>query len=481
MKCSLRTRLLFGIVTGILLLLIVFSSVVYTVIRRALTNQFDSSLKSTAAILAASIEQDGEDIEVEFEVQKMPEFHNSEHPTFYQLWDANGVVLARSPSLASDDLIRFSSLVDQPVVRTIKLPQGQSGRAVGLMFTPRAADNDEIDQDLQIHHATLTLIVARDDDDLEDNLEFLRWLLLIASAGTVILSVIVAGFVVRDGLAPLNSIASEISAIRQNDLGVRLEAPSAPVELEPVKNRLNDLLDRLEAAFKREKRFTGDVAHELRTPLSGMRSNIEVTLSRQRNSAEYRESLSGCLAITEQMQGMVESLLRLVRIEAGQIKFSREKIQLKELINSCWKPFSKKARERDISFDSKINDELMCETDTEHLSIILSNLLANAADYTNTGGRIDVSAEMVDKGIEVVVSNTGCELTSEEISQVFDCFWRGDSSRTDTGMHCGLGLALVQRIVNAIGGEITAELDQGGVFVVRLVLFTMGAAQEDEL
>jgi len=479
MKNSLRTRLLFGIVIGMLLLLIVFSSVVYTVFKQVMTNQFDSSLKSTARILAASIEQDGNDIEIEFEIQKMPEFHYPEHPIFYQLWDANGVELAKSPSLTNNDLVFSNGLINQPVVRTIKLFNGRSGRAVCLTFTPRSADNEGDDSDSQTKLSPLTLTVARDDEELEDNLEFLGWLLLIASAGTITLSVIVAGFVVREGLAPLNSIAAEIAAIKQNDLGSRVQAPSAPVELMPVKNRLNDLLDRLEAAFKREKQFTGDVAHELRTPLSGMRSNIEVTLSRQRDPVQYRESLSECLMITEQMQTMVESLLRLIRIEAGQTKFVCEQIQLKDFIESCWKPLSKRAQERHIRFENKINDKLISKIDTEHLSIIISNLLVNAAEYTNDGGKIDVNATVIKDNIKITVSNTGCTLTNEEISQVFDCFWRGDSARTDTGMHCGLGLALVQRIINAIGGKVSAELLQGDVFAIRLILTNSHVTQDD--
>jgi signal transduction histidine kinase len=100
--------------------------------------------------------------------------------------------------------------------------------------------------------------------------------------------------------------------------------------------------------------------------------------------------------------------------------------------------------------------------------MILSNLLDNAARYTNDGGRIWATAHRTDDGTEATISNTGCSLTDEQISQVFDCFWRGDSSRRDIGVHCGLGLALVQRLVRAFGGSVSAQRLADEVFTVRM-------------
>ena len=102
--------------------------------------------------------------------------------------------------------------------------------------------------------------------------------------------------------------------------------------------------------------------------------------------------------------------------------------------------------------------------------MVVSNLLANASEYTNDGGRIRVAARSADGHIELTISNTGCSLRQEQIAQVFDCFWRGDASRQDAGVHCGLGLALVQRLVTACGGSVAAEVQPGGMFVARISL-----------
>lgn len=470
MTHSLGTRLIIGVIGGMLLLLSIFSLTFYAVIRRALINQFDSSLASTALILAASVEVDGNKIDLELDVQHMPEFQRADRPNYYQLWRNDSTVVARSPSLGTDDLLRLEGPLGTPVFQALQTRNGQPRRLVGLKFTPRLSDSDKASVRQLTKEQTLTLAVARDASGLYSQLEFIQWLLIAASGGTVALSVFIAAFVVRQGLNPLHSIASEISAISEDDLATRVGATSVPAEILPIKDRLNDLLSRLEDAFKRERCFTADVAHELRTPLAGIRSTIEVTLARNRETTEYREVLSECLAIAENMQTMVNNLLMIARLDARQLTFCREQVCLAELVNSCWQPFAEKAIERKIIFDNRLPNDVTVNSDHKNLSVILSNLLNNAVEYANDTGLIWVTAQHLDNRAELTVANTGCQLTDGQAAHVFDCFWRGDSSRTGTGTHCGLGLALVQRLARALGGSVIVELQPGRIFVVRLTL-----------
>ncbi len=478
MTRSLRTRLLTGIIAGMILLLTVFSLLIYVVIRSALVKQFDTSLASVARMLAASVEFDNNKIELEFEVQQMPEFQNTEHPTYYQLWGPNDTVVAKSPLLDTDDLSRSDGPLNTLVLGTSRDKNGQPQRTAGLKFMPRIADSEEGSHLVGSHKnyqpptnvQALTLVVARDAGGLYGQLQFLRWLLLIASVAVIALSLVTAAVIVRQGLLPLNSIAAEIATIREDNLTARITAEHVPTEVVQIKNRLNELLSRLQASFNRERQFNADVAHELRTPLAGLRSTIEVTLTHTRDQDEYKSALSDCHAIVENMQTMVNNLMMLARLDAQQISFQTEQVQLAELVNSCWRPFSDRALERKIPFDNNIEPEITCESDRQNLSIVLSNILDNAVEYTDQGGQIRTTARRIDDSVEVAVSNTGCRLTSEQVSQIFDCFWRGDLSRSDTGTHCGLGLALVQRLVKALGAHATAELQPGGIFVVRLIL-----------
>lgn len=170
------------------------------------------------------------------------------------------------------------------------------------------------------------------------------------------------------------------------------------------------------------------------------------------------------------MQATVDNLLTLARIDAHQMTFRRDRILLAELVNSSWRPFSDRARQRSIVFENRIPVDITCESDTDSLSMVLSNLMDNAVEYTNQAGQIWTTARQTDDSIEFTIANTGCQLNNEQASQVFECFWRGDSSRTDTGVHCGLGLALVQKLVAALGGCANVEVLNGGIFTLRLAI-----------
>jgi two-component system sensor histidine kinase QseC len=408
-------------------------------------------------------------VEVGLEVQQMPEFRDAKHQVYFQLWGTGEIVLAKSPTLHADDLWRIGDNVASPAFVDLPDNGDRRLRAIGLRFIAQPADND-LKPPPKMNPMMMRLTVARDATELHDHLRFLRWLLWTASAAVTALSLLIAAVVVRHGLAPLNAIAAQIGAIRADDLTARVRAEPTPSEIAPIKDRLNDLLSGLQASFQRERRFTADVAHELRTPLAGIRSTIEVTLMRARASQEYQTVLSDCLGIVQNMQTMVNNLLMLARLDTRQMVFRRERIGLADLVDACWRPFAERAEQRQITCESTIPADLTCLGDPDNLSMVVSNLLANASEYTTNGGRIRVEAHFIGEQVELTIANTGCSLTGEQIAQVFDCFWRGDSSRQDAGVHCGLGLALVQRLMTALGGSATAELQAGGVFAVRINL-----------
>jgi len=467
---SLRTRLLVSIIGGMALLLTVFSLLIYGVIRSAMVEQFDTSLASVAQILAASVERDKDEIDLELDVQQMPEFQTARHPTYYQIWRPDGTVAAKSPLLGTRDLPRVEGTLKAPVFATSHDKGDKPQRIVSLKFEPRIAGGDEKDNHQPTNVQALTLAVARDAGELYEQLRFLSWLLLIASAAVITLSFLIAAVIVRNGLRPLNSIAAEIATITEDNLTTRITAEHVPAEVVPIKNRLNELMSRLEASFNKERQFNADVAHELRTPLAGIRSTIEVTLARSRDAAEYQEALSSCLEIAKSMQSMVGNLLTLARLDAQQTSFHLEQVKIAELVNACWNSCSDKAINREITFDNRIGSETTFEIDRQNLSIILSNVLDNAAEYADKGGQVWATASRKDDAVEISISNTGCQLTAGQVSHVFDAFWRGDSSRTAAGIHCGLGLALVQRLAKTLGGRAVAQLQPAGIFTLQLTL-----------
>jgi signal transduction histidine kinase len=193
-------------------------------------------------------------------------------------------------------------------------------------------------------------------------------------------------------------------------------------------------------------------------------------LLRNREQGEYAAAFSDCLAIAEGMQKMVDNLLVLSRIDTNQTNFRRDRVMVAEIIDSCWRLLSLKAAKHGVNFENRIPVELTCRSDSNGMSMVISNILDNAVEYTNQGGQIKVDGREAGSRIEVTIANTGCRLANDEVLHVFDCFWRADSSRTDTGTHFGLGLALVRRIVTALGGSASVEVKPGGIFIMHLVL-----------
>jgi two-component system heavy metal sensor histidine kinase CusS len=279
----------------------------------------------------------------------------------------------------------------------------------------------------------------------------------------------VAAVVVRRGLRPLDALAARIASIGPSEPADQVSTDRMPSELAPVVERLNALLQRLAEVFQRERTFTADAAHELRTPLAGLRSTLEVALSRPRESAEYREAMTECLAIVRRTDALVTSLLTLARLEGGQGPVHAESIALAEAVHDALHPLEVRVAARRLSVNARVAADLHVAADRATLGMVLTALLENAAEYANEGGRIDITAARAGGSATLAIANTGCRLSDDEVSHVFERFWRADPSRTDTGAHCGLGLAIVRRAAWSLGGTATASAS-GDVFTIRIAL-----------
>ena len=461
---SLRSRLLIGTAVGTVLVLSASGFVLYLLVRASLFAEFDGLLGAKARALSALVEQEGRKFELEFDDRGMDEFERAERPEYFQLWLTDGDVLARSRSLKGQDLERIGGIASDPACRPITLPDGRRGRIAGISFYPYQ-EEDETDAEPR----RVILVVARETAEIDGALARLRALLVAVCAAATLLSLGVLGWVVRHGLRPVDRLADQIEGVGEEDLSARVDLAGAPKELAPIADRLNDLLTRLQAAFARERSFSADVAHELRTPLAGLRSTLEVALSRQRESEDYREAMADCLAICEQTQRMVDTLLSLARIEAGRVDVSRESVRLDEALQECWKPLAERARTRNLQVEWDVKRGLSLDSDPEKLRLILLNILENAVTHSDTAGSIHIEAGSRNGHVEVCVTNTGSQLPQGQAEHVFERFWRGDAARGATGLHCGLGLSLCKQLVTLLGGLISVTSDAGGVFRVALV------------
>jgi len=467
---SLRVRLMAGTALAVGLVIAATGAFLYTLARAYLRAGFDAELKEDVRALAALVELQERGIVAELDAQTMPQLRPGGHSEFVQVWAAGRTVIYRSPSLGISDLPRVTGPLDTPTVRSGRLPDGRRGRLVGITFLPRADHPERWKAPLPQEREEATLVLGRETGEIGAALARLRALVVAIAAGAIIASAALLALVVRRGLRPVNGLAAEIAGVGEDRLPARIEQGGVPAELMPVVGRLNDLLARLGAAFERERAFSAAVAHELRTPLAGLRATLEVALSKERDPAAYRAALADCLGICSPMETMVNNLLALARADAGQLQLLSEPVGLDELLRECWRHFAARAEERRLRVEWDVDPAAAIETDRCCLRLILQNLLDNAVTYADPGGLVQVQASLGGNVAVLTVANTGSRLAPEQAGHVFERFWRGEAARSDTGTHCGLGLSLCEKLAQALGGSIAVESAPGGLFTARLRL-----------
>jgi two-component system sensor histidine kinase QseC len=231
-----------------------------------------------------------------------------------------------------------------------------------------------------------------------------------------------------------------------------------PPELQPIVTRLNELLARLEISFERERRFSADLAHELRTPLAELRSLAECALKwpESRDRATDEE----VLAAATQMQTMVTSLLALARAEQHQLVAGAVPVDLLALVHEVWHPHAAQAEARKLTVAWNLMPATVT-ADPALLRSVLGNLFENAADYAAAGGEIVIGLEADGTTARVRVANSVENFHADDVAKMFDRFWRKEEARSG-GRHFGLGLSLARMFAEAMGWSLTAQLDARG-------------------
>ncbi len=401
MTRSLQTRLLWGLAVGTSAVLVAAGLVLYGLIRAELLAQFDATLASEARALATLVEEKDGHLQTELAEHGVPKLQLAGRPVYYTIWDSEGTALERSSGLGDAQLARFGGTPAHPEFRPVVLPGQRAGRMVGFHFTPHrdeqddepGADDGAFAQRTAPQPVAATLVVARDTLELSRTLLRIGWLLTGVFGGAVLLSLVVTAPIVRASLRPLKRISARIKSLDTKSLAERLDAADAPSEVGAVIDCLNGLLDRLADAFQRERAFSANVAHELRTPLAGLRSTMDVALSKPRESDEYRRSLQQCQVICQQAESLTENLLLLARLDSGQFQLQRESIELNELLHQVWSPLAARAEARGLKVDWQLNGQVEVRTDTALLTMILRNLLDNAVCYADDDEQIEINAQ----------------------------------------------------------------------------------------
>jgi len=440
----------------------------YVLGRGALLAQFDAALEARAAALQAFTKQTAGGVEWE----APPGANTSaESGGLFQLRLADGAVLRSSATLGTNLLPWSAGAGTAQKVFNCVLPGGEPGRALAVRYTPFADKADRRPERVRERQprpeftpVTADLVVAASRAPLERTLRAV----LLALGGTGVFlfvgTVIVVALSLRRGLAPLEELGDRAAGIDAASLATRFPTDTLPDELRPIAARWNELLARLEESFARERRFSDDIAHELRTPIGELRAQSEVALKLNRGDRTTNED---ALEIARRMEGIVNRLFDLARCEQGRLPLRLEPVSLNSLVIETWSAFGQAAGEKRLRVTMDIPADCQVQADAVMLRAILTNLLSNAAEYTPPDGEIVVRLQPAGPRLALTVSNTTTDLRREDLPRLFERFWRKDAARS-SAEHSGLGLAVSETFAIRLGCTLTAGMPVDNHLVMTL-------------
>jgi len=384
------------------------------------------------------------------------------HNAQYRISTSTGSVIYSTPGSDLERFAKLSQPVDHIEIDTVGIWQGhdETYRGAVVQVTP----------DSQTGMQNLTITVATGINFHLHYLESFRNYLRLVTAAAALIAITFTWLAVHQGHAPIRRISREIGRIKSDQLHIRLAPDTVPAELVELARSFNQMLDRLEDVFRRLSDFSGDIAHELRTPITNIRTQTEVALSQARSVDQYQEILYSNLEEYDRMAKMVGDMLFLAQADNKLLKPEFIAIDLEAEIRTLFDYFGAWAEERGVTLEVSgeparmLGDRLMIRR-------ALSNLLSNAIRHTPEGETVSVrlqgTAATTSGVVKVRIQNPGSAIPAEHLPRIFERFYRPDSSRQRSGEGAGLGLAIAKSIIDAHGGTISATSnDEATVFEI---------------
>lgn len=429
---SLRRRLLRRLLLPLLPILLLGAVFAYLFALRAAMNAYDLGLLNEALDLSKQVEfrENALTIDLPLAAQQMLQSNNQDREA-YVAWDSRGRLISGSQKLQlvielhPDDESLFHDIVlDGEANRAIVLKQQLAGRTYYIAISQTLRGRNKL---------TGSTFIG----------------ILLPEALLALVSITVVMWGVRRGLSPVDALRDEISSRSSSDLRPIQEA-AAPEELSPIIHGINELLGNLAAAFASHRRFIADAAHQLRTPLASLSSQIEVALKSP--PVDIKEFLRQLLATTQRTTHLSNQLLSLARLEhTEQFMYEITTVDFKQIILDTSADFVSLAARKEVELDFELQTALISGSPLM-LREMLANLLDNAVRYTPAGGQIHVTVQTQSPGIQLTVENNGPVIPDAELGKLGTPFHSPPSSKPDG---CGLGLAIVLEIARLHHADVS--------------------------
>jgi len=462
-RLSFQTRLWLGhvIVLAVMLALAAFGAD-WALRRLVLGRVIDDALASLAWTEAAALRRDPAQALRGHEVAPgtgPPSFVRLDK--FVQIVDLDGHVLARSPTLGTARL-------PTPPMLLSRLRAGETVFGTLTDFGDEPVRTVAVPVDAGATRYAVQVAMSLDDTYAMLNgsrLLFLGMSLVILGGIAVTGSVLA-----RRALRPIDDVVSRARRIGDANLADRLPHPGTADGVARLVETLNDMLERLQRSFEVQRRFTADASHELRSPLSRLRAELEVTLRRPRTEAQYAETLRSCLDEVQRVQTLIEELLELARLDAQQEAEPAEPVGVREIVDAAVTAVKPEADRRGVAIGVAGLPELRVSAAPGAATVALANILDNAVKFSPRDTRVTIAVTSHRGEAVIAVSDCGPGVTPDEMTQVFERFYRGHASRGADVPGFGLGLAISRALVEHHGGRISVEAPGGNGATFRVHL-----------
>lgn len=466
---SIRLRLTLWYVLLLAVILVTFSGALYSILSFSLFNEVDRTLQSRAAEVQngmATALRVQSDVRALFARGRivLPGADVFATPgIFVQICKPDGTAVSRSDNLGDQSLVIPSTVLD-------RANQGDS-TFTNLTTTSVPLRSFVSPFNDAQGQTVFVIVVAQSLQPVNDTLQRLATLLGFGIIGGLLLAFIVGAFLARRALAPIDHMTQSARSISSaGDLTRRLQQPKTRDELGRLAATFNDMLARIEELFRAQQRILADVSHELRSPLTAIRGNLDLLRRGAFEDDQERDaSLAAIDSESARMQRMVQDLLLLAQADAG-VQIQKQIVELDTLLLDVYRHARLTAGGVKVSLGSE--DQAQVLGDPDRLKQLFTNLVDNAIKYTPSGGEVTLSLERDTQWVRVAVKDTGAGIPEQDLPKIFDRFYRIDKARSREDGGTGLGLSIVKWIVDAHDGciDVKSELGKGSTFTVSLPL-----------
>jgi heavy metal sensor kinase len=454
---SVRVRLTLWYAGSLAVVLVFYAGGVFIFLGHHLLTELDGRLHEDFEVAEQMLER-ASDGGIRWRAGHPHEEEESGDDSWLEVWSPEGKLLYRRESSAGEGgALRFSAAPPgRRGYQSIALP---NETRVRVLSGPYAIDG-----------VPAVIRVARSEARFHHEL---NELLLVLGLGLPV-AVAAAGFggygLARRALAPVSQMADRARTITAERLSERLPVVNPDDELGQLAAVFNDTFARLEQSFAQLRRFTADASHELRTPLTAIRSVGEVGLRERRDERAYREIVGSMLEEADRLGRLVDSLLTLSRADAGQVKLTLSRVDLVELAREVASHLGVLAEEKRQSLTLDATAPVFAAADRLVFRQAVINLVDNAIKYSPEGGRVRIVVRDRAQGPILEVIDTGPGIAAEYREHIFDRFYRVDKARSRAMGGTGLGLAIARWAVEAHGGRLELESEEGRGSTFRIVL-----------